>query len=568
MPSTDPDHTPASPDPGSRRRLARWLPVGIVAVLVVAGVAVSALGGGGGEEEEAAPTGTRPDGAITWTQAQEEGLDVTFPDTCDEETGRVALPFYFAPECYANVEDNGGETATGVTADSIKVIVYRGPEDDPVLDYVAGAAETDDTPEQTEQSLRDFVEIFQAYYQTYGRTVEIEYFEATGTSEDEVAARADAAEVASRQPFAVLGGPVLAADAWATELAANEVICICAGGPTTGWYEDNAPYVYTLGMNPEQGQQHGIEYLGQRIVGRDAEWAGDESMHDQERVFGLLYLETGEESADLVSTFEEGLAEYDAELAVAVPYTLDPARLQEQAVTAIAKLKGEGVTSVIFAGDPLAPATLTAEATAQDYFPEWMFGNVVLVDTAVFARTYDQEQWAHASGVTQSAVGLDPSMTSWYYLHEWYFGEPVPAEGAASATFIGPSLLFYGIHAAGPNLTPENFRDGMFELAPDDTVTTQPYISFGDHDLWPGTDYNGTDDLAEIWWDPGAEGPDEIGRQGKGLYRFVDGGQRYLPGNWPDSPPAMFEREGSVTRLDEPPEDEAVPDYPPPERDR
>lgn len=170
--------------------------------------------------------------------------------------------------------------------------------------------------------------------------------------------------------------------------------------------------------------------------------------------------------------------------------------------------------------------------------------------------------------MTQNSVGIDPSQTSWNHLHEWYFGEPVPATGAAAATFIGPSLLFYGIHAAGPTLTPANFRDGMFELAPDETVTTQPFISFGSHDLWPGSDYNGIDDLAEIWWDPEATGPDELDREGTGMYRYVDGGKRYLPGDWPDSPPAMFEREGSVTHLDEPPADEAVPDYPPPERDR
>ena len=540
MSSTDSPEPPASDGgaepPRSRRALLRWAPIAAVAVLVVAGVAVSALGGGDDDEAAVAPTGTRPDGAITWSQAEDEGLDVTFPDTCDEETGRVALPFYFAPECYANVEDNGGETAMGVTGDSIKVIVYRAPEDDPVLDYVAGAAESDDTAEETEQSLRNFVEVFQTYYQTYGRTVEVEYFDATGTSEDEVAARADAAEVASKQPFAVLGGPVLAADAWATELAANEVVCICSGGSTTGWYEDNAPYVYTLAMNAEQGQAHGLEHLGKRVVNRNAEWAGDESMHDQERVLGLLYLETSAASADLVSAFEEGLAEYDAELAEAVPYTLDPARLQEQAVTAIARLKGAGVTTVIFAGDPLAPATLTAEATAQDWYPEWFFGNVALVDTTVFARTYDQEQWAHAAGVTQNSVGIDPSRTSWNYLHEWYYGEPVPATGAASATFIGPSLLFYGIHAAGPTLTPENFRAGMFELAPDETVTTQPFISFGSHDLWPGSDYNGIDDLAEIWWDPEATGPDELDREGtqrfgSGLVRVGVDAARSHPGS-------------------------------------
>lgn len=551
----------------SGHKLARWLPVTAVAAIVVTALAVSALGDD--EDDEAAtPTGDRPADAVTWTQAHDDGLDVTFRDTCDPGTGRVAMPYYFAPECYADVDDNGGATSTGVTGDTVKVIAYRGPEEDPVLDYITGAARTDDTPEEIEQSIRGFVEIFQTHYQTYGRTIELEVFDATGPSNDEVAARADAAQVAAEQPFAVLGGPVLAADAWATELAANGVVCICTGGATAAWYEDNAPYVFTLGMNAEQRQQHGIDYLGQRIAHRNAEWAGDGAMHDRERVFGLLYLETSAVSADLVTTFEEGLAGHDTELAIAVPYTLDPARLQEQAVTAIARLKGAGVTTVIFAGDPLAPATLTAEATAQDWYPEWMIGNVALVDTTVFGRTYDQQQWAHAFGVTQTSARLKPSQASWNRLHEWYFGEPVPASGVAAATFSGVSLVFSGIQAAGPTLTPESFRDGLFERSPDATVTTQPHISFGDHGLWAGTDYNGIDDLAEIWWDPEATGPDELDREGRGMYRYVDGGRRYLPGDWPQAPPAMFAPDGSVTILDQPPASEAVPDYPPPERGR
>jgi hypothetical protein len=555
---------PENPTP-PRRSFARYLPIAVLLVLVVAGVAVSALGGGGDDEEAATPTGELTD-AVSFSRAEEEGLDVTFPDTCDEETGLVALPYYFSPECYADVEDNGGETSPGVTADAIKVVVYQGPEDDPVLDFVAGAAEADDTPEAVQETIRGFAEIFQSYFQTYGRTVEVEFFQASGTSDDEVAARADAAEVAAGRPFAVWGGPALAGEAWSSELAANGVVCICGGGATTGWYADQAPYVYTLTMNPEQGQQHGLEHLGRRIANRPAEWAGDPAMHDQERVLGLVYLETGAASGDLVETFEEGLAEYDAELAVAVPYTLDPARLQEQAVSAIARLKGAGVTTVVFAGDPLAPATLTAEATAQDWYPEWMFGNVALVDNTVFARTYDQEQWAHASGLTQNSARVQPDQTSWARLYDWYFGEETPARGGALATFIAPSLFFRGIHTAGPNLTPETFRAGLFAPTPGETARTQPHITFGEHDLWPGTDYNGIDDLAQIWWDADATGVDELGREGRGMYRFVDGGRRYLPGTWPEEPPAAFEEEGSVMIYDEPPAGEAPPDYPPPER--
>ena len=45
------------------------------------------------------------------------------------------------------------------------------------------------------------------------------------------------------------------------------------------------------------------------------------------------------------------------------------------------------VTSVIFAGDPVAPREFTQEATAQEYFPEWVLAGSGLVDNNVFART-------------------------------------------------------------------------------------------------------------------------------------------------------------------------------------
>ena len=65
----------------------------------------------------------------------------------------------------------------------------------------------------------------------------------------------------------------------------------------------------------------------------------------------------------------------------------------------ITKLKDAGVTTIIYTGDPLMPASFTKEATAQDYHPEWIIGPTVLADTTIFGRTYDQAQWAHAFGV-------------------------------------------------------------------------------------------------------------------------------------------------------------------------
>jgi hypothetical protein len=56
-----------------------------------------------------------------------------------------------------------------------------------------------------------------------------------------------------------------------------------------------------------------------------------------------------------------------------------------------------------------------------------------------------------------------------------------------------------------------------------------------------------------VWWDPKATGPDELGRDGTGMYAYVDEGRRYLPGQWPKTEPNVFDRKGAVTLFDEAP---------------
>ncbi len=60
----------------------------------------------------------------------------------------------------------------------------------------------------------------------------------------------------------------------------------------------------------------------------------------------------------------------------------------------------EDVTSIACACAPFAPIFFTQEATRQNYRPEWIITGSVLTDTAFFARTYDQTQWANAFGLS------------------------------------------------------------------------------------------------------------------------------------------------------------------------
>jgi hypothetical protein len=184
----------------------------------------------------------------------------------------------------------------------------------------------------------------------------------------------------------------------------------------------------------------------------------------------------------------------------------------------------------------------------------------------VFARTYDQEQWAHAFGLTSLAARVDPAVAGPDFLYEWFTGEAPGVDQSAALVWPNPSLFYAVLQEVGPDLTHESFRDAIFRLRPSPPALTRQSSSWGDHGRWPtveGDDYQGPDDVTKVWWDAEAEGPDELGQGSRGLWRFVDGGQRYLPGEWPEEAFGAFEEEGTSTIYDAVPADEAPPDYEP-----
>ena len=83
---------------------------------------------------------------------------------------------------------------------------------------------------------------------------------------------------------------------------------------------------------------------------------------------------------------------------------------------------------MILAGDPVFPTFLTKEATAQDYFPEWVVLGYAFTDTAVFGRQYDQKQWAHAFGVSLLPARTADDVDELGNLITWQTGTPPAAK--------------------------------------------------------------------------------------------------------------------------------------------
>ena len=596
---------PASSTGADRsRQLRRWGPIVAVVVLaaVVGGIVLATrdsgndassdttvasapgtTGAGSTPVASTAPTGsTVGSGATTpgtaapaqvtyplaFDQATQQGLadKIDWGARCDTSTGKLAVPDFFAQPCFVPFSgDNGGATAPGVTGDAITIVYYEGQETDPIIAYITDAIRVDDTNGDQFATMKELVRYYETYYELYGRKINLITFEGTGNATDEVAARADAAQIALQyKPFAVFGGPALTS-AFADELAAHQVICIgCTPGQPASFYHDRDPYVWGLDGSPLQKQQHVVELLTKQIVGKNASHGGD-AVKDQPRKLGLLYLESSGASKELADTFAAAMQTAGSPFAEVVAYQLDPTTIQATATQVITRMKAAGVTTIVFSGDPVAPRDFTKEATAQEYFPEWVISASTLVDVSAFARTYDQEQWKHAFGVTQLAARTPTDQIGAFFIYKWFTGVDPPADDTIGFFAPNPALFFAAIQRTGPNLTPQTFRDAIFAL-PSTSKTlavSQPYLTYGDKGYWADTDYLGVDDATAIWWDPAATGPDEIRKDGVGMYEFVNGGQRYLPGQWPTTD-KMFDTTGAVSLYTTPPPGEAPGVYPSP----
>ena len=114
----------------------------------------------------------------------------------------------------------------------------------------------------------------------------------------------------------MVGAPTT--DAWAQELADAGIVCAgCGSTENAEKVAENAPYWWPTGMNPQQADAHLVEMVGKQLVGKPAEFAGDEAMQREERVFGWIQAETEtDEYKERNDAFEEELAEeYDGEIA-------------------------------------------------------------------------------------------------------------------------------------------------------------------------------------------------------------------------------------------------------------
>ena len=371
--------------------------VTVLALVATLGASVASAAAPPGVNTEG--TGPSPKGAGLLSKA------ALAQDTCTEG-GRTN--FYYAgngPFCvnpWADGKDNGGATAPGVTATTVKVVGYFSNEEmlaqsgeQPPKNSVTGERVTwEKVVEDQDQAWNTLVEQL-GTFQLWGRKPEIEVVIASGP--DETAQRADALAVLEKNPFMVfdLASPSEGGSAVFSSVVAQRKVITWSASTTPEIAAQQSPYRWSVGQDPNSIPTLTAAFLGRTLSGKKAQWAGDEAMTKKTRVFGAVYPNSNFDFAG----FEQLLKQNGGSaLADSAEYDPDPARSAEQAATFVTKLKSKGVTTVVLFATSTMVGPLMKAATDQEYKPEWILTGSGYHDYPLFPRTWDQEQAAHAFG--------------------------------------------------------------------------------------------------------------------------------------------------------------------------
>lgn len=439
----------------------------------------------------------------------------------------------YSPNCYVWTKgaDNGGATAPGVTATSIKVAVRIGAFLDGLnnaLSKAAGAADMAETPEVVKRTFNGLIDYLHAKYEFYGRKIELVMYGGKGNVLDEAlgggkeGAQQDARSVA--KDIGAFADASAVTVPYADALAQQGIINIGAPYVSKDWLQKRRPYSWTPLTDCSTVVSAVSSYYIRRLAGRTAAWAGGD-LQGQKRRTGIISPEN-DWYQECVSAGVKVLNDsgFGGDLVARLTYRLDLNAMQNQATALLPKLKAAGVTTVLCGCDPVLLSLLTAQAKQQNYYPEWVETGVAYSDQDLVAQLFEPSVWKRAFGVSYAGSTV-PIKASFAYQAYKSSGRPGEPSIGAQLIFDQLQLLAIGLQMAGPNLTPQNFESGMFAYLPRSGVS-------GRWDFGPG-DYSTSSDAREIYWDPNAT---SIQNGKRGAWK-ESSNQRFPIGQWPAGEP-------------------------------
>ena len=508
------------------------------------GTAGGAGGGGGGQATgggtvAAAGGGGGPVGAVaTGSGVTKTGVE------CTPGVRQIPHSDYAVP-CVAKFEgDNGGATYRGVTGDTVTFVLRK---------FSDASGPNGQTQDRTYQELgrpnrltawelfKTYAEYLNQNMELYGRKVVFQEYDAQGSYTDEAQSKgqeracADATHISkTMKAFGVLGyHPLIVETQPMAECAKQNELFVPIGASyfPESWYQRWHPFVWHYAMECERIGRDIGEYVGKRLWGKKAKWAGDPVYQQQNRVLGV-YVPDNDGYQRCIDISAGALKQHGASYKHRYNYALDVSRFPDSAAQAAVQFKAAGVTTLVKAMDAVSSIFLTNAADAQRWYPEWMIIGVATQDQDASARSWNQEEVdGHLFGMSQ--LGAEERMNAEDGEAYKAFkavrpdAEPPPGFGFY---YYAALHMFNLLQAAGPILTPENVAAGVQKLPPAGTGSG----AFG---LWSfANGHTAIQDSREIYYDGSATGYDG----GTGAYIETYGGKRFSSGQWPDEEPPIY----------------------------
>jgi hypothetical protein len=452
-----------------------------------------------------------------------ETVPVTTPSTvvlpsrgrCFGDPPRQTESAYSPPCRAAFTGANGGRTYANVDPDEIRVSFWHAlgmpAERGPITD----APPPGESPEH--RTARVLQQYFNERYELYGRRLRLWATDGAPSSEAEYRAQAVAmAEEAKVFAAVHLESP------FCSEIARRGLICFSGNPHQQSIYDRFAPAWWSYQMGFDKSDRMAAEYICKKLAGRPAEFA-DGAHAGQQRAIAVLtesvYINDFKSHTSITDTAREMCG------AEVLGIDFDGADTASMALV-MQRVRSEGITTVVLGTGILGAAYFMTDAEATRYRPEWVQINSYGLDFNDTTRLLPPAQLANFFGMSGWELPRPFADTDCYRAYKSIDPTGEPDNTFCRLLWVSLEHVANGIQEAGPNLTPESFRDGMYSMPLQEPVG--PWAIGGGYGVG---DHSFVDDLAEIWWDPNAVDPD--GGE-PGAWSHTADGRRWGPGELDD----------------------------------
>lgn len=483
--------------------------------------------GGGGAADGGATTSTTAPPAAT---RDEDVIETQSVRRCIGDPPRQ-IEDPQSPPCVPYWKgDNGGATWKGVTRDEIRVAVANIPDD-------TGAMLFDPT------ILKAYETFFNRRFEFYGRRLNLLQYRPARHSATAVEMRNDAVKV-DEQLGAFAAVMYSEQDgrqfAFYDALAERKIMGITTGLLGLGRADEAhlarfAPYQWDYTPSPDRMFRGYGEFICNTLAGKPPIYGGPfppQWGEIKERVFAVVVDTSYKDTPPFdLKPMQEVMKRCNA------PLHVIHWGFETQPTAVLARLQDLRVTDVMYTGQSgILGLRFMTEASAQNYYPEWLIWNLGYQDSDAAAQFYPRNQANHVLGLQVYNKTLRPEDTPYV----WAVKEVDPAANPDGDQYqrLYSSLLVLasGIQAAGPQLTPSNFQRGL-------QATRFPNPGAGGPPYYQATvdfsnDHTMVQDMTMVWLSTTERSPLT---QAPPAYCYVDLGKRYAPGQWPKRDAPFFQ---------------------------